>query len=477
MNLRSALILLVILGLLTGCTPVSPIPAVEIPSATPLPTYTRTARPPSTVMDIPSSTPTFDPATIVRVTPAEAAVCPGINPSLKPEIKFPRSQEELSRESDLNLLLSMQNFLNRGGKIEFLLNEIDNSYVANNYRYQDLNDDKIPELLYWDEAYLSNIYIFYCHAGQYEMFTDNKFGVLSGWPRVIAIQDLNLNGLPDIVVEFGSCSGSGCWEYLVYEWNGNTFRNIAYDETRKNNKWPQISGQKEFRITDINNDGLQELVLTGDKLGPCCVGSMTPWRYKTVVYSWNGHIYAESYVTFDKAQYRFQAIQDADREVGYGNYDIALAHYQEAIFNNELGWWTKERRDYDVSLFYASFDVLITPTPSPYPKEDITERPRLVAYAYYRIMLLHIIRGFDLDASATYHILQEKIPADDPSYPYVKMATAFWDTYYSTHKLTNACGAAIEYAAAHPDILIPLGSDYHGMQSHTYQPEDVCPFR
>ena len=41
----------------------------------------------------------------------------------------------------------------------------------------------------------------------------------------------------------------------------------------------------------------------------------------------------------------------------------------------------------------------------------------------------------------------------------------------------GACAAAIGYAAAHPQILTPLGSDYHGAQSHRYVPADVCPFR
>ena len=37
--------------------------------------------------------------------------------------------------------------------------------------------------------------------------------------------------------------------------------------------------------------------------------------------------------------------------------------------------------------------------------------------------------------------------------------------------------AAIQYATKHPEILVPLGSDYHGAQSHTYAAADVCPFR
>ncbi len=32
-------------------------------------------------------------------------------------------------------------------------------------------------------------------------------------------------------------------------------------------------------------------------------------------------------------------------------------------------------------------------------------------------------------------------------------------------------------AIACPEILIPLGSDYHGAQSRKYTPADICPFR
>jgi hypothetical protein len=57
------------------------------------------------------------------------------------------------------------------------------------------------------------------------------------------------------------------------------------------------------------------------------------------------------------------------------------------------------------------------------------------------------------------------------------MAIDFMNAYQASHNMTNACGAAIQFAAEHPKILIPLGSDYHGRQSHEYKPEDVCPFR
>jgi hypothetical protein len=55
--------------------------------------------------------------------------------------------------------------------------------------------------------------------------------------------------------------------------------------------------------------------------------------------------------------------------------------------------------------------------------------------------------------------------------------TAFWNAYQSSQKMVDGCGAAIQYAAEHAEILVPLGSDYHGAQSHIYVPVDVCPFR
>ena len=81
------------------------------------------------------------------------------------------------------------------------------------------------------------------------------------------------------------------------------------------------------------------------------------------------------------------------------------------------------------------------------------------------------------NATTTYNTLQQKFGNDQYGHPYVEMATAFWKAYQPTHKMYDGCAAAIQYAAEHPEILTPLGSDYHGAQSHTYVPADVCPFR
>jgi hypothetical protein len=92
-------------------------------------------------------------------------------------------------------------------------------------------------------------------------------------------------------------------------------------------------------------------------------------------------------------------------------------------------------------------------------------------------MLLQFVQGDELEAETAYKSLQQKFGNDQYGHPFVELATAFWNAYQSTDKIYDGCAAAIQYAAEHPEILTPLGSDYHGSQSHTYVPADVCPFR
>ena len=119
----------------------------------------------------------------------------------------------------------------------------------------------------------------------------------------------------------------------------------------------------------------------------------------------------------------------------------------------------------------------LTPTSYPTPVFHSAEYPQLAAYAYYRIMLLHVGQNYEADADTVYQTLKQKFSNDPYGRPYFEMATAFWEAYQSTHKMYDGCAAAIQYAAEHPEILIPLGSDHHGSQSHIYVPADVCPFR
>ncbi len=89
-------------------------------------------------------------------------------------------------------------------------------------------------------------------------------------------------------------------------------------------------------------------------------------------------------------------------------------------------------------------------------------------------MLLHLVQGQEAEAASTYQTLQETFGDDPYAAPYMEMASTFWEEYQSADFHYVGCAAAIQYAVEHPEILVPLGSDYHAWQSHIYEPVDVC---
>jgi hypothetical protein len=461
--------------ILTACrqVPAGDVPATvastlvpsptETPAITP-PTFTpsQTSIPPTQTITplptIPTFTPTFEARTIVTVTPAAKAECPGENNSLNLDFRF----DDYSINSDEEI----PRFLNRGGTIEKVIGELSRVYSENSYRYVDITNDGVSDLIFdgFQQLY-DTFYILWCQDGHYNVFSGQEAKFISMANRFYQIVDMNKNGLPEIVIYRNNCTGNGCYQFFIGEWNGKTFVNLAPEIYLEGVK------EEEIEIKDINNDGTLELILVGSSYD-----FKVPWRQSIHTYIWDGSTFIEQPIEYVQPVYRFQAIQDADAAVLVGKYDRAMQLYQEAISNQNLEWWSIERRDYEQIIIDAPW--FHTPTPSVKPMEDKTEYYRLTAYAYYRIMLLHIVQGHESDAGTVYKTLQQKFGNDSYGRPYVEMATAFWNTYQSTHRMYDSCAVAIQYAVAHAEILTPLGDGWaYGSQSHTYVPADVCPFR
>lgn len=435
-------------------------PSPSIPSITPL-------------SIIPTFTPTFDIRTIVTVTPAEKAVCPKEDPTIKIDFLIPHKIEDIL---DPNLINDdkVLSYLNQGGSISQLIEKLQIGYMKKGYVYQDLTHDSMNELLirfFLGYGY-SSYSIYTCINRSYKSFAlGGNWGAFSNnFTHIVAIKDLNKNGVPDIVI-----ADDGA--YLIIEWNGTTFKNIAYDE--KNNKWPSINTQsRPAEIKDINHDGFDELILTGADIYYYGFNESyyegMPWRDEIRIYAWNGLFYSQSPSEYSTPEYRFQAVQDGDRYTLQKEYERALSLYQNAIFSDKLNEWSPEMHAYETGILESHRRHQPTPTS---PAADDTEYFRLAAYAYYRIMLLHVVRSYESDAGTVYNTLQQKFPDGNIGHPYVEMASTFWNEYQSSRNMTKSCGKAIQYAAEHPEILIPLGSNYHGAQSKIYKPEDICPFR
>ena len=462
--------------LLAGCgqTPpvaqTAPIPLIESAAVTfsPMPINTITtmpsAKPTASITPLPTIatfTPTFDASTILTVTPAPKAACPKENPEIVADFSGPyiyNSDEILT-------------YLNSGGSLARLAAALSDRDPDSSWgTITDLTGDGLSEIVYrgmWQPNILG------CKYGKYEDlfdFTGDSGVSLAGTP------DLNKNGIPELILY--DITHYGFALLYIFEWDDSEFRSqidVGGDDS--------ILATSPGKIMDTDGNGFEEITIIDDVhereswfFGGWDVAVQWPLRNQTTILGWNGQNFVDvKQGNIALSKYRFQAIRDGDEQVRYGNYAAALSFYQAAIFDDRLEWWSPIQREYELSVYMARFEP--TPTIYPTPNPDLTEYPRLAAYAYYRIMLIHIVQGHESDAGTVSKTLEQKFSNNSYSRPYFEVANAFWEVYQSTHKMYDSCAAAIQYAAEHPQILTPLGSDYHGGYSHTYVPADVCPFR
>lgn len=463
--------------LITACAPpntVIPVATTQKATATrwPSTTSTKTAIPSATptasitpLPTIPTFTPTFDVSTMVTITPAPKAECPKLDSAIKVENYFPEKLEWPSPNTVERIL----DFLNAGGDGQTLIARLKQIYpfggdFRGGYDFYDVTGDQSPEFLYIEINYEGKLFIFSCKKGAYELLVTlpEESDFLEYTMQVI---NLTANGIPEIIVMGTKGVSYPVSTIYFYEWNGKTFADLGQNT---------ILALRQTILSDVDGNGTQEISFSGDN--PSCLSckNFIPKRQRTITYGWNGKEFAEVANKFELPKYRFQSIQDADAMAIIGRYDQAIHFYEEAILNKELEWWSSGRLEYEQARSDSWIPDLTLP---PEPAEDQAEYPRLAAYAYYRIMLLHLVQESEAEAETTYKTLQDKYGNDPYGEPYFEMATTFWEAYQSTRKMYDGCAAAIQYAVGHPEILIPLGSDYHGWQSHTYVPADVCPFR
>lgn len=463
----------------TQPTPVSSIDnSISTPS--PLPTATQTSLPSITptasvtpLPTIPTFTPTFDVSTIVTVTPAPQAECLSLIPYSKKDFDLFELMENGTYKSAQEAVLG---FIGQYGIEAFVNYE---RYVSTKSEeemaFQDFTNDGVPDLALRLTIGLTYLSIFGCKDGEYQELLSIPSNGLGYAPILFSTEDNNKNGIPELTILTNFLSQGGHY-FVVYEWNGEKFATILspfyQNDPDSNYLWVEATG--EIHYDDIDNDFLNELILDSGVPVWETYWSGLPWRNKRTYYKWNDQSYSPYKIEFAQPEFRFQAIQDGDLAFSQQEYDKALSLYQDVIFSDKLKGYSPEIRENLRAIWDAGFGT--NPTPTPYPISD-DEYPCLAAYAYYRILLLHLMQGYESEANIVYTTLGEKFGDNPYARPYVEMASAFWEAYHSTRKMYDGCAAAIQYAAEHPEILTPLGSDYHGSQSHTYVPADVCPFR
>jgi hypothetical protein len=313
------------------------------------------------------------------------------------------------------------------------------------------------------------LFVFRCSDGRYE---GGAVTPLSGQvhpeggpdPGIRVIQDLNANGLPDIVFSYVEIVGTHAnftRLFRLVEWDGSEFVDLIQSDAYLPDAAPVLNG--DGVVLDTDGDGTLELVLTNGIGHGYEDGG--PQRARNDVWAWNGYAYALSRSEYQPPAYRFQAVQDGDDAAQAGDYARALAFYQQAISDEALLGWSPGQLWPD-----SAYGTSPTPTPDP------DEGPRLTAYATYRMMLAYVLQGSLAEAQVAHGTL-EQLPEDTVGRPYADLALTFWEEYSASGNVGEACARAAAFAQAHADdILAPLGSGFYGYYNRDYERQELCPF-
>lgn len=309
--------LLIWIGLLAlaACTPVPTSPPTLLSSATASPFVTVTPRPSRTAT--------------VTATPRHVGECPEQNADLVPD--FSAAFKEVTNP---DLVTPVLDFLNQGGSPRAVVQAFEQ---ADQPIFEgDLTNDDVLELGVFDPF----LHVVGCGNGKYEVFFEPETEWYNGWSEIASTEDMNLDDTPELVIYNPEACGFMwyCSEAYIYAWDGQQFQDVV-----KNDSYGVIGmyGPFDIEIKDIDGNGTQELITSGGNPHSTFNASYAdgvPWRDQFDTYMWNGKAFVLDHIEFASPQYRFQAVQDGDRATQRGEYEKALAYYEQAIFDNKLEW-------------------------------------------------------------------------------------------------------------------------------------------
>jgi len=451
-------------------------------------------------------TPTFDTGKAVTKTSQPPAQCPVENPEITPGIA-----DIISKVHFYSLGPAVLNYLNFGGTMskltkprtiysEFWEREIT---FETDISQEDLTGDGIPEIILKDWVELN---IFGCREGKYRTLLTietNEPTFSHTGASLLDAQDLNRDGIPELLIMQGSCGTCVADDYRLLEWDGTTFSSILgndgyrspYGNIIRGVVFPEVLFVDGFPYTDptihptilrdIDQNGIKELIFSGGIPSSYNSRYHCPWRVESVTLSWNGSLYVVTNWTPDAPQFRFQAVQDGDVYTSVGKYDLALESYQQAIFSDKLDSWSSERQQYERDLLSVYDPSQATPVK---PGPDPVEYNMLAAYSRFKIMLLHVIQGHMPEARTVYDTLLSKFPPGTEGSIYSELAQIFWNEYQVSNDAGSACSKVVQKVNKDKTIYLGylgnisnesghLATDDHGWWSLRYTPMDICPFQ
>ena len=342
-------------------------------------------------------------------------------------------------------------FLNAGGSIAALDEALYQAHVANQpvaVGAIDLTGDGKQDVavsVYNPASTLvppgGELLLFVCQEGVYRMLHHQASAEGSGAPGIRYLQDLNGDGIAELVVGSPTCGASTCFEEVqILGWTGAGFEDLLVGSTIE-------IPSPVINLLDPQGDGVYDLEISGGGYGSVGAG---PQRSKSTVWPYNPSAarWQDPQERLDSSNYRIHVLQDADQAAREHHFEQALPGYGRVVDDTGLIDWV----------------------------EPELEKPSLAAYALFKIALTHLLLNQADLAQTTFDRLFADYPPGAVGYPYAELARKFQEAY-PAGGIPNGCAAARQFAADHPqEILVPLGSAVFGYANPDYSPLDICPW-
>ena len=419
--------------LLVACsTTTDPQPPATAPAAEPAWTSLTSAE----IVAVPSPTLPPSPQPSLAAEPPQACLPPG-NPSPLVDGPFDIYPPEIF------------SFLNGGGSAKDLDQALYSLGIANlpvPVGVSDMTGDGIedvvvsifdPRSVLQPPAGLLLIYI--CDQQGYRLAYQEDTRPNQGAPGIRYLQDMNADGISDLVLSSASCGAHTCFERVqLISWEAGEFINRLVGETI-DLPYPTIY------LEPAQDSGIYDLHISGSGLGSVGAGPQRNitrvWTYEAGSLRW-----LVSSVVFEPSSYRIHVLHDANSAFKNGEFKEALLLYNRAISDSTLQDWS----------------------------DPAGEQAWITSFARYQLVVLYTLQDQGTFANLTLDEMNASISPESQQHGYFEMATLFLEGFRKGG-VEEGCAAAIEYAAAHTELLEPLGPQVFGYGNPPITPEQVCP--
>jgi len=255
-------------------------------------------------------------------------------------------------------------------------------------------------------------------------------------PVLLMVDDLNADGLLEVMVEQTSCGAHTCFTGIIIgQWDGQRWRSLAAD--------PVMQAYTTYTLTDHTGDGLLDIVMHGGMYGSVGAGLQRP---RTQVFAWRDGAYRLIEDTPDPSDHPYYQMLDANTALANGERDTAL-ELALAVINypgvyEDDGWLTPEA--------WA----------------------RIVGYTTLEAMFIYAQQG-DVEAMRQVHAALIARSYNAPHDPYPGAGWYALEVYESTGDALAACLAAENFIAAHAEDA-PF-FEWYGYGTERITLDRICP--